>query len=463
MNLFALSFTLFGAACLAAETSNLSISKGDAPLSKVDRLIDFFTKHHPEALPLFLVTIENWDEKVARAFVIGQLLGKCDVWKNANSDSSSNSSTPEMNTNCVMMEFERGGSMGAELKVDMNSLQSVISAIPKWKSLDGQTYNPFDELFDLDGLYNQISHCRYEYASRVRHQFANYARSELAMMAGDVAILKWMVHAIKEKPQDYSFLHVSRNFVLGICSLSMHPTIEGLCRDDILLVLTHLQHSLSDTAADQSKLEYYRSSLVTLIKFLDNGPIRDKVMEILTIVCSLGRHDFVNSRMILGADHPFIKSIEENSIIEKKPEYQLAKYEQQLQEEQYKRKLYSMVISSQCDYTAENKFAALVVKSQLIALVNNNDGTLKWTEQVRNIPQQTTFFNVKTRKGHYLFICSPLIVPAALWEELTSFTNLSMLQTALKNKRFIRMIFTYELSIIESSSVSSSRKIDYSN
>ena len=461
MNLFALSFTLFAAACLAAQTSTdpifSVISEGDAPLSKFDRLKDFFTKHHPEALPLFLMTIENWDEKVARAFVIGQLLGKCDVRKNANSDSSSNSSTPKMNTNCVMLEFERGGSMGADIKVDMNSLQSVISAIMKWKSLDGQTYNPSDELFDLDGLYNQISHCRYEYASRVRHQFANYARSELAMMAGDVAILKWMVHAIKEKPKDYSFLHVSRNFVLGICSLSMHPTIEGLCRDDILLVLTHLQHSLSDTAADQSKLEYYRSSLVTLIKFLDNGPIRDKVMEILTKVCSLGRHDFVNSRMILGADDPFIKRFEEKS------EFQLAKYEQQVQEEQYKRKLYSMVISSPCDYKAKNEYAALVVKSQLIAVVDTKDGTLKWTEQVRNTTQKTTFYNIKTVKGHYLFICSPLIVPAALWQELTSFTNLSMLQAALKNKRFIRMIFTYELSIIESSSVSSSGKIQYTN
>ena len=98
---------------------------------------------------------EGWDREVGRAFALGQVLGNvCDEQKNVNNSSISNSL--EKTKNCVMLKFELYEVLEklADIKVDIKSLQSAISANLEWKDLDRQTFSPFEELYDLKEIQN---------------------------------------------------------------------------------------------------------------------------------------------------------------------------------------------------------------------------------------------------------------------------------------------------------------------
>ena len=380
MNFSALFSTVFVTACLATDSPGLNVPKSDAFIGEVDSLQKIILKQHLAVHPPFLVTTERWEKEVAKAFTVGQVLGKC-CDENDAATSSNSSSSQGMKRNYVKLNFELDREEGnvATLKVDMNSLQLVISANLEWNDFDHQTYNPFNELFDLEKIqnpenYDNEAHIHlYEF----RDIFANHARTEAAMIAVDVAILRWLAYGIKAKPQASPYLVVSRDILLGICSLSFHPTIKGLCSDDILSVLTHFQQQYPDpTNSSCVELEYDRAPLITLFKFLEDGPIRVKVMEILTKVCSNGRHDFVSSKMILGADHPFLKILEKRFSTS-----ELASNELKLQsQKQYERTIYSMITSSKCDNTGEC-YISFPFEAYISAQINPDD-TLNWVRTV---------------------------------------------------------------------------------
>ena len=449
MNFFALFSTLVATVCLATETPDPGVTECDDHPSKFDNLQNMIVKQHPKVLPPFLTATVDWDKEVAKAFAIGQVLGRlCDEQNELSN--SSNSSSLRMNQNCVRPKFGMYGVLDnvAYFEVDCSSFQSAISANLKWKDFDCQTYNPFDDLFanlkeiqkpanyfNINGSIIPIS---------IRRLFAKHAKSETAMIAIDVAILKWLVQAIKTKPQDKPFLRLCKDLVLAICSLSMHPTIEGRCQDDILFVLAHLQHTLDPDNNPYDDVEYYIPSLITLIKFLNFGPIRDKVMKILASVCSDGEHDFVNIKMLLGADHEFVKHLEVNIL-----EDDLDTYERQLLKQKllYGREIYSMITSVKWDYTGDRS-VSFYYETCLCAQIGH-DRSLNWGKPKH---QNTITFNNQYDDKPFLIIYSMLKVPDELWNEIRSFTNLSMIQEALKDPKIIRMIFTYGMTILESRS-----------
>ena len=96
-----------------------------------------------------------------------------------------------------MLKFEPYGLFNnvAEFRVDMNSMQSVISANLEWKDFSRQKYNPFEKLFDLKEVQASANYDReaYLYPMNIRCLFAKYAKSKTAMTAIDVAILRWSV------------------------------------------------------------------------------------------------------------------------------------------------------------------------------------------------------------------------------------------------------------------------------
>ena len=452
MNFFTLSSTLFATVCLAAETPDLG-DKRDAPLNEeIDCLQNMIVKRHPEVLPPFLNATVVWEKDVAKAFAIGQVLGKlCDVQNDVSN--SSNSSSLGMSQNCIMPKFGFFGGYDNiwEFEVKMSSFQSVISANLKWKDFGCQSYNPFDELFanlkEIQTPENYNINNGFTFSVNIRSVFAKHAKSETAMIAIDVAILRWVVQAIKTKPQHVPFLRLPKDVVLAVCSLSMHPTLEGRCQDDILTVLTHLQHTTDPAHNPYLSVEYYRPSLITLFKFLNFGPVRDKVKEILTNVCSDGEHDYVNSKMLLGAGHDFVKQLEVNIL-----ESDLDTYGQQfLEQEQFGRKLYSMITPVKCDYTRGRSFVSFCIKTFLSAHIGLN-GVLEWGNPISWEEQNAITINNQFDDRPFLIFCSQLKVPEALWKEIISCKNLTMFQEALKDPKIIRMIFTYGLTILENKS-----------
>ena len=385
MNFFALSSTLFATLCLVAETSD----PGDAPVSEVGGLRGIIMEKHPETFASYLVTTHRWKEEVARAFTIGQVLGSnCDV-QNTSSNSSNSSNSPGMKKNCTMLKFRVHDSQEATLKVDMNSLQSAISA--------DQLKNLFKEHFDMERIQNPVNYENESTLDDVRRLFANHAKTEDAMMAIDVAILRWLVQVIKAKPDNCTVVFVSKEVVLALCSLSMHSNIVGLCKDDILAVLTHLQNFTDSGKSPFDMEDYYRPSLVTLIKFLPISPVREKVMKILTKVCEKRRYDFVNTKMLLGAEHEFVKLLERNHTKDELDDFNKQLLEQ---EKTYERKIHSMVGYSGFKYS-KNDFVNFPVAAQFTALIWNDNSKSLYSKETFIYEQQKliTFANmtIKTK------------------------------------------------------------------
>ena len=258
MNLFDISSVLFATACLAAQSHDQP--KTDAVLSKFDGLK---VKQH-ELFIQFLVTFEEWDIELAKAFTAGQVLGKHCVERN-DMNSSNSSCSVGMKKNSVLLRFEldREVSTVTNSRVDMKCLQSVFYANMEWK-FGCQTFKPFEDLFDLKEIKKRAKYFFNEFPSEVRYQFLKHAKTEIALIAIDVAILKWLVCAIKTKPQDCPFLFLNRDLIMAICSLSMHPTIEKSCKDDILNVLAHFEHFTQPANYSFFDKKYFIPSLITL-------------------------------------------------------------------------------------------------------------------------------------------------------------------------------------------------------
>ena len=449
MNLFVLSSTLFATVCLAAKGPGPSVPQH--AVGDIDSLKNIILKQHPDVLAKFLVTFDHWEKEAARAFAISQVLGNC-CYEQDSVSNSSNSSNLEVKKSCVMLEFGSYEELEtvAAFKVDMNSLQSVISANPEWKDVDGKAYSPFGELFnDLRDIQNPASYRNipFLYADDLRFIFAKHAKTEFAMLAIDLAILKWLVFAIKAKPQAYPFLYVNRELLMGICSLSMYPKIEAYCEKDILTVLAHLQLTAHPDNYPFSDVEWYRPSLITLVKFLIDCPVRTAVEKVLINVCSHGIHDYVNTKMLLGAEHPFIKNLENFYTTG-----QLAACGRHFQnQEPYKRKLYSMIISSRCNYNPGKQLVEIPYEEQVFTLIDREE-TLKWQEVDRTELQRSITFHNQRDCEPLLAICSQLKVPAELWKKFTICENMTMFEIALKDIKVIRMILTYGLTIVESKS-----------
>lgn len=217
--------------------------------------------------------------------------------------------------------------------------------------------------------------------------------------------------------------------------------------NDILAALTHFQHFANSESA--SYLSAFFPSLITLFKFLDDGPIRTKVEEILTDLCYSGEEDFLNSIMILGADHPFVGVLRKNV-----SDYYIEKYELVLRvHNDYDCKFHAMSIQLIDGYMILGSgtlkhFSEYAYSSAII----HQDDTLKWERMVCANDRSAFETENDPNKQARLYIFSKLKAPTVMRKVLSSCKSLPEFLNTLKSVMIIRMIFTYSMSIFESTS-----------
>ena len=292
LRLFALSLILTATVCLAADKNHPYVPNDDSS-SEDDSQLSLAMKKHPEQLPSLLV-LKGWEVDEAKAFALGLAMGDhCEKQE------------------CNVLKYVNVDGYGDDMLVVMKNFRSAIFANLEWK--DGEVkYNPFVEFFNLKEIQNSKDYNGDEAGyPTVRSLFARHAKSATAMVVIDVAFLKWVVHAIKTKPELVQFLTIETDMILFICALSINPLMQQYCIDDILTVLHNVQlYTIEHWQISVYTEEEYISSLVTLFKLLDDGPIRDEVERIISLLRPNTAWDFINARMLLGADHPLIETFE---------------------------------------------------------------------------------------------------------------------------------------------------------
>ena len=476
MNLFILSSTLFAFGCLAADKfDDLVVAPHcDYALDNVYNLQNIIMEQHPEFYPPYLVS-KCWDIDVATAFAIGLALGKqCNIAKYMHTNSIADLQSPHLvqdnnysnnnssSADCVKEESDvdkltyacKGEENGLQLKVSMKNFQSIISANSEWKN-GSNTYNPFDKLFKIKEIQNPDNYGdeAFLYLGEVRHFFAEHAKCATAMIAIDVAILKFLVHAINTRPQEDHLIVMDGALIMPICALSMHVQVREHCKDDIRTVLNHIQHS---EKAYEMHLgdEKFATSLLTAFKFLDDGSIRTMVGEIITKIAqeSIDIDGFVlaNSMMLLEADHSFLVTTAEEFSDDDADDEIDSHYNTLDEEMNLDRKFHSIGnmgkpgIMSTC----------FPYHELVIALIEPDD-SLKW--EVRQKAQFGKCFELcnvidPNSKQRRLFIINQLPVPQDFLKECSSCTSLPEFLKYLENLTTRRMILTFGIIILENNS-----------
>ena len=441
MTMLILVFSLIATVCLAAEKSNPYITDCNVSSSEVDGLRTMLMNNHPELLTPFLVSCNGWNRDLAIAFSLGLALGKkCDRTKYTNSIADAD--TMEEAYEMIDWNYIQPG--GKRAKVVIKNVERALSVNWKWK--DGnQTYNPFSELFDIKEIQNPENFKNVDKPDRLRRLFAKFAKNAIAMIAIDVAILKWMVYAIRIKSDECHMIEIGESTFMPLCALSMIPNVGDHCTEDILIVLSEVQLYTDPVHPSRFDVEYLTPSILTLFKLLEDGPIRAKVMEILTLMLPLGREPFLPTRMLLGDDHPFLReTFSDEDCSSKQSDLKL--------QDECQRKVYS--IGNTCINSYSNSaFIKIYTHTNLSALVEQNN-TLKWEGTNPRLGDDIRFSNQPTPPPRQvrLFIISQLPIPDIFWKAITNCTSMQLFQELMTKVAIRQMILSYGITILESSS-----------
>ena len=373
---------------------------------------------YPEMLPPFLGSYKSWDKDVANAFALGLALGKQCYKPN----------TP------IFLTIKEGRYKWREVRIAMKALQSAITANLEWK--DGnKAYNPFAELFNIEKFKNLVG---VEKPEDVRCLVADLARNAAAMIAIDVAILKWLVHAITTKPVGSSYvLKIKEAIFMPLIALSMHPSIGAYCKDDILTVLTEVQCGIS------INLGLIYPNLITLFKLLDDGLVRKKVEEIITVSCPTTEEIFLTTRLLLGDDHPLVKAREDKLSEGERLSYDVL-FRLQIE---CQRKVYSIGYTFIFSFRARFAFILIPQCTKLSAKIEA-DSTLTWERPTSDFGR-IEIFNRPESSPLYLLIFSQVPAPAIFWQTIASCTSLPRFQKVISRLAMRQMILTYGITIME--------------
>ena len=433
--------------------------------SKHDSLKAIIVKQCPaELLPPLLVKCNGWDKDVAAAFALGLALGKQCVMASCDSTTSNNSS---FNADGLQKEGEwvtcsytyygldtelNGLKNGNRAKVVIKDLERVISANLEWKD-DSGTHNPLSEMFDvkaMGSLENYI--CMNELdLEDARLLLAKCAKKPIAMIAIDVAILQWLVSAIKTKPKNCHMIEIAEAIFMPLCALSMRSLIREHCTIDILYVLSEMQNYADPVNGNYSDVEYYTPSLLAIYKFLEDGPTRTKVEEILIMLCPFGRQEnaFVIIRLLLWNDHPFVKLMEGYFSSDKLSSCEVSLH---LQAE-WNRKMYSIGHTYYGGFQPHYDIIHIYEHTFLSAIIEQDD-TLKWETTTPILGIEIIFRNKPGLhpKQVRLFIINQVPTPDSFWQAIYSCASLSSFQKLLTKSEIKQTILSYGITILESSS-----------
>ena len=451
MNLSFFAFSLLITVCLAADSHSPEVPQCNLPIREIDSLRNIIMKKHPEVLPPVLVSCNNWDMDEARAFAIGLALGKQSYGPKA-----MNTSAKALVKECILLgciNFWSPSDTEKRVIVNMKELLLVISANFEWKE-SNETYNPFAEFFSIQEIQKPENYKKVMFPEEVRSLFVKYSKSTTAMIAIDVAILKWLSHAIQllsdcEKSKR-SILHLHSSLIAPLCALSLYPQIGELCSKDILIFLSEVERNFKPIIFHQFQDHYYFPTLLTLIKTLGEGLIRLKVKEIADK--SQPKKDFfITGRLFLELDHPVVQSLEAKLSAARYTRFN-ALWSHQIACD---RKVHSMNNNSMISCDPISTLLYFHYPTYTSALLKE-DNTLEWDGTSNfEFVEQINFSNEPgpQPKQLRLFILSQLKPPAAMWKEFTSCTSMTEFVKCLEKPMIRTWILTYEISILESSSI----------
>ena len=432
MKPFFLISTFIASVCLAADCNGRK--SDNASLDNV------LLPKDPKLIPPVLVAYHGWDKDMAMAFAVGLALGKqCD--KQVFLKKKDNGLGEEKECDILKFEFDGRYNMDVEVIVNMENLNQVISANVEWDDGD-KAYNPLSELFDIQSIQESKIYLR-NTLENVRRLFVKYARNATALIAIDVAILKWLVHAINAKPENYHIVGVEGSIVLPICALSLNPQLGGYFTNDILTMLTQVQYYIDPECTYYGNVDFLTPSLVTLIKMLDDGPIRTKVAKLVIKMYHVLKRIYLDCRMLLGDEHPIVKQMEEGIAGEV-----ISKDNHMLQQSRRNHTVHTMNFGS-ISSLANNVFFIHLSEHFYLSAAIEEKSTLIWDETTPEFGWEIRF-KTKSDSHPRLFIFSQLPVPATVWKHLTSCSSLLMFEDILKNSIARRMILTYGITIFES-------------
>ena len=295
--------------------------------------------------------------------------------------------------------------------------------------------------------------------SELRYVFAKCAKLPESMVVVDVAILRGMSRIIKRK---FTPVLAEPSIVQAVCALSLYPQIEKLCSNDILGVLEEFPRAFS-IGLLQYEMPRYFPTLLTVIKMLDPGKVREKVEGIAALIYETGfEHDplkeksysFVGPlfRMLLEADHDSIKSMEKSVSME-----EIALWDTSLPFllASNDHKLHALS-SGATDGYAPNEFSLKISHDNFIifhtkALVSDNH--LKW-DDYRSRFESVHFkysSNLEQKWPMRLHLISQINLPAIIWKNITACTTLEKMREFLGSLKMRQAILTYGMSILETS------------
>ena len=420
MNFLAFTLSLLVTCCLVAESNVKSPLDPDLePIKEVESLQTIIVKRYPEKTLKHLVSIKGWEKDLAWAFSLGLALGKQQKIAHVQANK---------------IDY---------IKVKI-STKDLIDQISNWKCAkeDQTSFNSISELFDVSALLQMLHESDENEVTFLKCQilFSNCSLHLNSMIALDLAILQWLVHAIKAKPQD-SVIGILPSTMLPICALSMHPQIGQHCTNEVHLVLSQFgKWIFSDNCGI-----WYNSAFATLLAILkvhdEDSKVWQKASEIAARMYPKIGNSCRKSRVILGSNHVFVRSMEERFLTPEKLKVCIANVSSQLQ---YDRKVHS---------AKDDPFTRIASPTFMIAKIEGN--TLEW-EGVS--PRFRWYIKFSDQPGTEpkktrLFICCRFSPPVSFWAKVTSWTNMEEFYKILKTSIMRRMILTYGMTILESSSL----------
>ena len=342
--------------------------------------------------------------------------------------------------------------------VSLNELSDSLWALKS--SFDRE----LNHLFNMKLLFRELDRImKVEAAtlsfSELRYVFAKYARQPAAMVAVDVAILRWMNHLIRK--EDLPVL-AEPSIVQAVCALSLYPQIEKQCSNDILRVLEQFPRAHSHGLLEQEMPKYF-PALINVMKMLDPCQVRKKVEEIAAFIYETGfeldprkdtKYSFVGplSRMLLEAGHGYVKSMEKSVSVE-----EIALWDDTLTSRltSNNHKLHSLSCGGTDGY-ASNGFNLRISHDNFIIhhlKASMTDESLIWDNyRTRFATVQFKYsFNVENKWPMRLHVISQISLPAIIWDEVIACTRLEEMRELLKSLRMRQAVLTYGMTVLETS------------
>ena len=300
-------------------------------------------------------------------------------------------------------------------------------------SEDRLTRVSFSSMFDTDLLNKELESMSGTYIGLLefRTLFSKCARFPEAIVAIDVAILKWIA---KLDLDDRKRLVTDSDIVKPLCYLSAYPNISEACKDDIIRVLEIFSEFF------EKDVTFYSTLLLNLLKFINSVEIQKKVKELALGLCrSNSFRYFSEYYLILGNSKKYPEALEgnlwevNNFFLNDVPECYFKFYSKD---------------SSFC--LPLIRFGLVTDMSQHFCSIARigDDGVLVWEKD------SYKWIDINLEKSSFsassLFVVYHIHPPVSFWIKIKSCINMKEFNELLEKPEMKFMTLTYNITIMES-------------